>query len=103
MTAAGTHTHPKSDTAPTSHPRTLASSEVRVVFLGGLGEIGGQRGCQRGGPDERREEKPAANNPDCPDEPTIHIAQAPLSESAQSVTRVTFIFLNNELCAACCY
>ncbi len=42
-TATGTHTHTKSDQPPTSHPRTLASSEVRVVFLGGLGEIG--RNC----------------------------------------------------------
>jgi ribonuclease J len=43
MTAAGTHPHTKSELPPTTHPHQLTNSEVRVVFLGGLGEIG--RNC----------------------------------------------------------
>lgn len=43
MTAAGTHAHTKREQPPTSHLHPLASAEVRVVFLGGLGEIG--RNC----------------------------------------------------------
>jgi ribonuclease J len=41
--AAGTHAHPKGQQAPTSKPTALAATDVRVVFLGGLGEIG--RNC----------------------------------------------------------
>ena len=43
MSAAGTHRHLKSAAAPTSRPSSLARDAVRVVFLGGLGEIG--RNC----------------------------------------------------------
>lgn len=43
MSAAGTHRHQKSSAAPTSRPSPLARDAVRVVFLGGLGEIG--RNC----------------------------------------------------------
>ncbi len=43
MSAAGTHRHQKSSAAPTSRPSSLARDAVRVVFLGGLGEIG--RNC----------------------------------------------------------
>jgi ribonuclease J len=43
MTVAGTHAHPKSRQPPTSTPRPLDAADVRVVFLGGLGEIG--RNC----------------------------------------------------------
>jgi len=43
VSAAGTHRHQKSAAAPTSRPSSLARDAVRVVFLGGLGEIG--RNC----------------------------------------------------------
>ncbi len=41
--AAGTHAHQKGKQAPTSKPTSLNNTDVRVVFLGGLGEIG--RNC----------------------------------------------------------